>query len=49
MSSRHCASRSITEISEEEGISQQAVSKSIRAVYKRIREGLIHDGVLEAR
>jgi DNA-directed RNA polymerase specialized sigma subunit len=38
-----------TEIAEEEGITQQAVSKSIRAAYKRIREGLIRDGVLEAR
>jgi DNA-directed RNA polymerase specialized sigma24 family protein len=37
-----------TEIAKEEGISQQAVSKSIRAACKRIREGLIRDGVLEA-
>jgi DNA-directed RNA polymerase specialized sigma subunit len=37
-----------TEIAKEDGISQQAVSKSIRAACKRIREGLIHDGVLEA-
>jgi hypothetical protein len=37
-----------TEIAEEEGITQQAVSKSIRAAYKRIREGLIRDRVLEA-
>jgi hypothetical protein len=37
-----------TEIAEEEGITQQAVSKSIRSGYKRIREGLIRDGVLEA-
>jgi hypothetical protein len=38
-----------TEIAEEEEITQQAVSKSIHAAYKRIREGLIRDGVLEAR
>jgi hypothetical protein len=36
------------EIAKEDGISQQAVSKSIRAACKRIREGLICDGVLEA-
>jgi Xaa-Pro aminopeptidase len=37
-----------TEIAKENGISQQAVSKSIRAACKRIGEGLIRDGVLEA-
>jgi hypothetical protein len=36
-----------SEIAKEDGISQQAVSKSIRAACKRIREGLIRDGVLE--
>jgi hypothetical protein len=37
-----------TEIAKEDRISQQAVSKSIRPACKRIREGLIRDGVLEA-
>ena len=37
------------EIAEEEGITQQAVSKSILAAYRRIQEGLIRDGVLEGR
>jgi hypothetical protein len=37
-----------TEIAKENGISQQAVSKSICAAFKRIREGLMRDGVLEA-
>jgi DNA-directed RNA polymerase specialized sigma24 family protein len=36
------------EIAKEEGIRQQAVSKSILGACKRIREGLIRDGILEA-
>jgi len=36
------------EIAKEEGIRQQAVSKSILGACQRIREGLIRDGILEA-
>jgi len=35
------------EIAKEEGITQQAVSKSILGACNRIREGLIRDGILE--
>jgi DNA-binding CsgD family transcriptional regulator len=35
------------EIAKIDGVSQQAVSKSVRGAIKRIRSGLIHDGVLE--
>lgn len=35
------------EIAKSDGVSQQAVSKSVRGAIKRIRSGLIHDGVLE--
>ena len=37
-----------TQIAEENGISQQAVSKSLTAAMRRIREGLIRDGEIEA-
>jgi hypothetical protein len=36
-----------TQIAEEDGISQQAVSKSLTAALRRIREGLIQDGKIE--
>ena len=41
-------SKTEVEIAEEDGVSQQAVSKSIRAAVKRIREGLTRDGFLDA-
>lgn len=36
-----------TKIADDEAITQPAVSKSLKAALKRIREGLLRDGVLE--
>jgi hypothetical protein len=44
---RFAAAETETKIAEDEGISQPAVSKSIRAAVKRMREGLVRDGILE--
>ncbi len=45
---RFAAGTSETKIAEDEGISQPAVSKSIRAAMNRIKKGLVRDGVLKS-
>lgn len=44
---RYAAGETESQIAREYGVSQPAVSKGIRAALRRIREGLVRDGVLD--
>jgi hypothetical protein len=44
---KYAAGTTEPQIAREEGVSQAAVSKSIRRALRQIREGLVRDGLLE--